>query len=368
MASRIVLSVTNDMVIDQRVHRIASTLANAGNDVLVIGRYTGVWPDFSDRPYKVHLMRLWFKKGFLFYANYNVSLFFRLLRTNCTILTANDLDSLPANWMAAKLKRVTLFFDSHEYFPEVPEVVNRKWVKRFWTFIEKTLVPRANYHYTVCQSIADLYKSKYNLDFKVVRNVPLLKNEENREVEIERNENIIMYQGAINVGRGIENIIDAMPMIPDAKLVIAGGGPLGNDIKKRIQESPAHERIKYLGRLPFHQLHQYTIQAQIGISIEENLGLNYYYALPNKLFDYIQAGLAVVTSDFPEMKRVVDEYHIGTTIDNRSPENLANTINPILADKKQLSAWQNNARAAAVELCWEKEQNILLSIYKAVNA
>lgn len=364
---KVILSVTNDMVIDQRVHRIATTLAENGVYVLVMGRKLKANPDFSDRKYKVRLLKLPFNKGFLFYLTYNIWLFWYLLLSKFDALVANDLDSLPANYLAAKCRRKTLIFDSHEYFPEVPEVIHRKTVQRVWLLVEKWMVPGSKYRYTVCQSIADLYKEKYGLQFDVVRNLPLSKNVAETIESVEKVGEIktIIYQGALNVGRGIELMINVMKHLDNTVLIIIGGGPIEEALRQKASSPELINKVKVLGRMPFSELHAYTSKADLGFSLEENLGLNYYFALPNKLFDYIQAGIPVITSDFPEMKAIVEGYNIGQTTAERNPERLALLINQMLNDEPQRLIWKENARRAADELCWEKEREILLKIYRS---
>jgi glycosyltransferase involved in cell wall biosynthesis len=355
------LSVTNDVVTDQRVHRMATTLVEEGYQVHVVGRRLLHSYDFSQRPYQVHLLSIPFKKGFLFYACYNLWLFIFLLGRKTNILIANDLDTLMPNYFVAKLKKIPLLFDSHEYFPEVPELVNRRWVKKVWQTIEKIFVPRLQYCYTVCDSIAGIYYNQYRVVFETIRNLPVRKERISQSPLNQTTKNII-YQGALNVGRGIEKVIDAMAFLPDAHFYIIGSGDIEAELRFRAQQSPANERIHFTGRIPFENLHVYTCGADLGISLEEPLGLNYYYALPNKLFDYIQAEVPVIVSEFPEMKKIVDTYQIGIATSENDPKALAKIIRDALENTEKRTIWKENLKKAADELCWEKEKNKLISI------
>jgi len=355
------LSVTNDVIADQRVHRIATTLASEGYSVHVVGRYVGKNHDFSHRPYHVHLLKIPIKKGILFYACYNLWLFVFLLIHRTHILIANDLDTIIPNFLVAKIKRIPILFDSHEYFPEVPEVVNRKWVKAVWLTIEKIFVPKIKYCYTVCNSIAEIYHSKYGVTFEVVRNLPFRKTRIDQSPLNSTHKNII-YQGALNLGRGIEKVIDTMAFLPQANFYIIGSGDIENELKQQAQKSPAYHRIHFLGRMPLEQLHAYTCGCQLGISLEEPLGLNYYYALPNKLFDYIQAQIPVLVSDFPEMRRIVNDYQVGVTTNESNPEKLAQLMSEILDNEEKQSFWKKNLEKAAEELCWENEKHKIINL------
>ena len=132
---RIIISVTNDLVVDHRVHKVATILMKNNYKVLLIGTKNKKSQPIS-RDYSTKRFQMIFHKKFLFYAEYNIRLFFYLLFTSTDIFLANDTDTLMANFFASFIRRKKLVFDAHEMFPEVPEVINRKIVKNFWTKIK----------------------------------------------------------------------------------------------------------------------------------------------------------------------------------------------------------------------------------------
>jgi glycosyltransferase involved in cell wall biosynthesis len=336
-----------------------------GFEPVLIGR---LLPDSHpvEREYRTSRMRLVFRKGAIFYAEYNLRLFFRLLRINPDVFVANDLDTLPANYLASRLKRKPLVYDSHEYFTEVPELIGRQVVQAIWKRIEKLLVPRVDAAYTVCDSIAEVYSDLYKVDFKIVRNLPVCS-----QTLVYRNEidpatdspKIILYQGALNLGRGIEAAIRAMQYLDGVELWLAGDGDLTDQLKKLVAESGLESKVKFLGRLPLDELSLITSQADLGISLEEDLGLNYRFALPNKLFDYIQAGVPVLVSNLPEMRRIVEQYQIGAIAETHQRKELAEIFKSVLNDQERLTFWKQNLLLAAKELCWENEEKVLIEIY-----
>jgi glycosyltransferase involved in cell wall biosynthesis len=358
---KVIVSVTNDLTSDQRVDRICKTLENWGYQVTLIGR---LLPD-SDvlyRTYPCHRIKLFFNRKFIFYLEYNFRLFFLLLFTKADVLLANDLDTLPANYLISKIKRKKLILDIHEYFTETPEVFSRKKVRFVWQCIEKWFIRGIDAGYTVSGSIAEIYHQKYNLSLQLIRNVPvklLPKSIEKNEVEVP----YILYQGNLNVGRGIELIIRSLAYLSEVKFYIAGAGTELSQLKKTVAELSLQDRVLFLGKISPDQLKKITLHASVGISMEEPLGLSYKFALPNKLFDYIQARVPVLVSDLPEMKSIVIKYKLGLVAFDRSPANIASLLNIMIFDRELSRIWKSNLEIAAEELCWEMESLKLRSIF-----
>ncbi len=361
---KVFISVTNDLVSDQRVHKLASSLQNASFEITLIGRRLKNSKKLSSRPYKTKRMRLLFNTGPLFYFEYNFRLFFFLIFSNTDILLSNDLDTLPANYLVSLLKKNKLVYDSHEYFTEVPELIGRKTKKYIWELIERNILPRLKFSYTVCESIADIYNKKYNIDMKVVRNIPKCKEKKTILEDKERKKNIILYQGAVNIGRGIEHLIRAMHYINNAEFWIIGDGDELEKLKKMVDDEELKGKVIFFGKIPFEQLSEYTRQAKVGISLEENIGLNYYYALPNKLFDYIHAGIPVLGSDLPEISAIINKYDIGLISNSHDKEHLAGLIKKMITNEELRKNWKPNLEIASQELCWENEEKVLLSLFE----
>jgi len=356
---RITVSVTNDLLTDQRVHKVCSTLVKNGYEIMLIGRRL-TNEEVPNRGYKTRRMRLLFRSTFLFYAEYNIRLFFYLLNAKTDAFLANDTDTLPANFFAAFLRRKPLIFDAHEMFPEVPEVYNRKIVKWVWTMIENIFFPHLENAYTVCQSIADYYNSRYSINMQVIRNIPVPFTQNRFERPIQApGKRILLYQGAVNEGRGIEYIIDAMPFLRNCVFYVVGDGDILELLKQKVEDMQLQSKVIFVGRIPFEQLGAYTRCANIGINILENKGLSYYYSLPNRFFDYLQANIPSLSSNFPEMRKMYSKYEgIGMLAQNNEPEYLAETIRQML-----LRTWSKRAfDIANKELTWENEAAKLLNI------
>ena len=363
---RIIVSVTNDLVTDSRVHKVCISLTNLSFDVLLIGRKLPGSLPLKKRAYQTKRMKLLFKKGPLFYACYNMRLFCFLLFSKYEILLSNDLDTLPANYLASALRGKKLVLDSHEYFTEVPELAARPRVKKIWKAIEKKIIPKLKYAYTVCDSIAELYFSEYGVKFEVVRNIPERQGKIQipGDKKINTSKKIILYQGAVNIGRGLPEVISAMQYMENAVLVIIGTGDIIKEVKNQAHDLNLGGKVLFIGRIPAGEVKFYTAQADLGLSIEQDMGLNYRFALPNKLFDYIAAGVPVMVSNLPEMAKLVGHYNIGKIINSHNPEELAKSLSHALNNKELRKTWKTNLQKAASELTWEEEEKILQRIFK----
>jgi len=363
---RIISTVTNDLVGDQRIHKAAMSLMKAGWSLELIGRRFRK-SESVKRDYKTRCFRLLFNKGPLFYACYNIRLFCYLLFAGADLFLSNDLDTLPAVWMASKLRRVPYVFDSHEYFTEVPELVNRKYVQKVWKRIEQFLLPGTKYMITVNRELAHIFEKEYKISVKVLMNVPNASKGDLRNLKGEIPESfngkiLILYQGAVNKGRGLEEIIAAMHKLPGYALLIIGGGDILGVLRQHVIDMDLKDSVYFTGRLPMEELIWYTHQADIGISLEQDLGLNYRLSLPNKLFDYMHAGLPVLVSDLPVMSRLVKELGFGIVTSRYDPDSLADRITYMNADSDRYNEWSEAAMKGAVEYTWEAQETVLTDL------
>lgn len=356
---KIVCTITNDITFDQRMHRICNSLAEAGHHVVLVGRKLELSRSLAERKYKQVRLSCRFNKGKLFYIEYNLRLRKWLLNNDWDCVNAVDLDTLWAGTSAAQKLNRPLYFDAHEYFSETPEVVRRPLVQKFWSKLADSLVPKADHCYTVCHSLADVFSKKFDTPFSVIRNVPI-----KREMSFHKKENhILLYQGALNESRGIEQMIEAMPYIKDAQLWLVGEGDLSAPLRAQAAESSARERIHFKGRLEPEELHAITCECTIGLNLLEPRGKSYYYSLANKFFDYVQALVPSVNMDFPEYRKHIKEYEVGILIENLKPETIAEGINKLVDDKDLYNEMVDQCKLAQAEWNWSIEAQKLLEIY-----
>ena len=279
-----------------------------------------------------------------------------------SLFISNDLDTLTAGFLASRIRKVPLIYDSHELFTQVPELIHRPFIQSVWKWIERRILPQIKYAVTVNYSIATIYNKLYGTRFRVVRNVP----ERIVSPPVEKDpsrDHIIIYQGALNVGRGLELMINCMQYLDRVRFVIVGRGDIEEKLKNMVSDMDLGDRVEFLGRMMPDALRPVTGSADLGISLEEDMGLNYRYALPNKMFDYIQSQVPVLCSKLPEMTRVVESYGIGIATAEKDPEKLAGIIRYMLQERSH-GAWREALRTAALELCWENEAKVYLELLK----
>ncbi|MCD9854380.1 glycosyltransferase [Epilithonimonas sp. JDS] len=356
---KVIVSVFNNLLTDQRVEKLCKTLYDNGYEPVLIGNNWLGAPEM-DRPYPFFRIELKSKKLRFAYIEFQRKLYKEILKNadNKTILLANDLETLMPNYLVSKKLNIPIIFDSHEIFTEMPTIQGR-WVKHVWKKIEKTFVPKIKRMITASNSYANWFVKEYNI------NKPLVINNLPRKIEFtgtkENSQKVILYQGWLNYSRGIDKAILAIQSIENAELWIAGGGPLENEFWELAKQSGVENKVKFLGKLCPEDLRQITPKADVGLSIEENNGLSYYYSLPNKISDYIQSRVPVVVSNFPEMKEIVQTFGVGEIIENHSPEHLAEKINLVLENGKAF--YLHNLNVASDELCWENQEEKILKLF-----
>jgi glycosyltransferase involved in cell wall biosynthesis len=337
--------------------------------VTLVGRKLKNSKPLPDTAYKTVRFPLWFTKGALFYANYNLRLFFYLLFHKADVLLANDLDTLYANHWARKLKRkCRLIYDSHEYYIGVPELVSRPKIQKFWRSIERRTLPKADVMYTVNESIAAIYREEYNREVLVVRNISDFKGipeiKTRAELGLPEDKHIVIIQGAgINIDRGAEELMEAIQLVENAILIFVGDGDVVPILKAKVAKERLEEKVMFFGKRPYDELMNYTILSDIGISMDKDTNINYRFSLPNKIFDYIHASVPVLVSDLTEIKRVVEQYDVGLVCPSHDPQEIANYLNQILTNPALQEKFKANAKKASKELTWAHECVTLKTIY-----
>jgi glycosyltransferase involved in cell wall biosynthesis len=341
------------------MHRICGSLADAGFKITLVGRVLKASIPLEEKKFHQKRLRCFFNKGFLFYTEYNLRLFFFLLTKKMDGICAIDLDTILPCFFVSKFKNIVRIYDAHEYFTELKEVRTRPLIKRIWTAIEKFAVPKFDNGYTVSEGLAEEFRKNYQRNYGIIKNMPLLKNL-SKTIQAEK---YLLYQGAVNEARGFEFLIPAMKNI-NHKLIICGDGNFMGKLKELIVANKVSEKIELKGMLPPDDLLPITQNAVLGINLIEEKGLNQTYSLANKFFDYIQAGLPQISMNFPEYAKINSEHKVAVLIDKPDASVISTTINSMLNNDALLEELHQNCLRAREVYNWQKEEEKLLNFYK----
>jgi glycosyltransferase involved in cell wall biosynthesis len=357
----LVFTVTTDLTYDQRMIRICTSLANAGYTVTLVGRKLSSSLPLSAQPFTQKRITCFFEKGKLFYAEYNIRLFFYLLLKKMDCICAIDLDSILPCYFISKIKKIKRVYDAHELFCEMKEIAIRPGIYKVWKKIERYTVPKFNYGYTVNQPIADEFKKMYGVQYEVIRNIALL-----RTIDAQlKKEKFILYQGAVNEGRSFETLIPAMAAV-DCKLIICGDGNFMQQAQQLVNENNLQDKVIFKGKIKPDELRAITQQAYIGITLFEDKGLSNYYSLANRFFDYLHAGIPQLCINYPVYKEINNQLPIAVLVDDISAKNLALQLNNLLANEVVYKSLQQNCLKAREILNWQEEEKKLISFYNSI--
>ncbi len=362
---RIICTVTNDLSYDQRMIRICSTLASEGFKVTLLGRNKNRSIPLKDEVFDQHRFQCIFNKGKWFYLEYNIRLFFWLLFARYDAICSVDLDTIVAGFIASRIRRKILVYDAHELFTELPELIGRDKTKAIWKYVERTVIPKVDAAYTVCNSLKKEFEFRYQVSFDVVRNVPLSNPAPSISSLPQEQPIILLYQGVLNVGRGLEELIDVIAARNDYHLWLAGEGDMSAQLREKVLAMQLSDRITFKGYVAPQELKALTLSCHVGVNLLANQGLNYYYSLANKCFDYIQAGKPAIHMRFPEYQDLQEQYETFVLADDLS----FNELNRCLDLIKQPQLYHQmsmRCQEASRILIWENEKKTLIDIYNNV--
>lgn len=358
MKKKIIFTVTNDLAYDQRMQRICSTLASK-YEVELVGRKLNS-SLLKPQSFQQTRLNCFFKKGKFFYLEINVRLFLYLLFSKVDIVCSIDLDTLVAGYLASKIKRKPVVYDAHEYYTEVIELVNRPLERNIWLRVERTLVPRIKYAYTVSAGLQKIFTHKYKIPFELIRNISLLKPKPNMVFT----ERYLIYAGAVNAGRGVAEIITAMQQI-DLPLYVCGSGDILEEMKALSLKLGLENKVNFFGSVAPDQLDIMIANAYIGFLLLENKGLSYYYSLANKFFDYVHGEIPQITINFPEYVEMNKQYEVAQLVTLEVSE-IVQAVNKLCNDKEYYQRLVENCKIAKHDYCWQAESARLLAFYEQV--
>lgn len=358
---RIIFTVTNDLSFDQRMHRIAGTLQKNGYEVTLVGRKQEQSLPLCNQAFKQVRLPCFFSKGPLFYIEFNIRLFVYLLSKSTDYICAIDLDTILACLAASAIRNTKRIYDAHEYFTGQKEIIRRPAIQRVWKAIEGFAVPYFQAGYTVNTKLASLFREQYGVSYVVIRNIPIkytLEQLDNQYIE-----KFILYQGAVNEGRCFEQLIPAMKWV-NAPLYIVGGGNFMEQTARLIRHYHLEHKIFLKGYLPPDRLRLLTQQATIGVTLFEPNGINQYYSLANRFFDYMMAGTPQICVNYPLYAELNELYGFAEMIPDTHPLTIGEALNKLLTDTVVYQQLRLNCLKTREILHWENEADLLIQFYR----
>lgn len=329
----------------------------------------GVGGAFVDTPLKSSRLR---RAGeVLSRSAIHLGLYRAMLATRPDVVHAHDVNTLPTAWAAARRARARLVYDAHEISTDRE---GYRELRGLIAWAEKRLMPRADATITTTLMRAKFFARAYGVPR------PLVLQNRPRFTDLARGTlirdrfgladglPIVLYQGGLQPGRGLEDLVAAMPALPPCHLVMIGGGRLLAPLQAMVAGRGLRSRVHFVPTVPLAGLLAWTASADIGVQPIRNTCLNHLSTDSNKLFEYAMAGLPVVASDFPEIRRVVRAHDIGLLFDPETPGALTAALGRLVADAELRARLAANARKSARALSWEAQEEALVELYRGVLA
>lgn len=348
------------------MQRIAVWLYQHDYAVRVIGRIQKTSKPFSIHGVRTKRIQTLFENGPFFYAVLNLRYMLIGLFSKANFLYSVDLDTLPGVKLAARISGKEFIWDCHEIFTGIPELTNRKFQRTLWTWIEKIFARNISKVLTVTGSVQNYLLDHCGLLSTVIHNYP---NKINTSSLLSQklDSKVILFQGAINQGRGLDILIQAMQFISqDYILHLAGEGKERPGLESLVRSLNLEDRIKFLGQLIPEELKSETDAAYMGISLLNSEHQNSYASLANKNLDYIMAGLPCITMNFPEYSRLNKQWEVAILLDHADLECVRNAIQHLITNKKLYEHLHLECLKAKEALNWEQESEKLTLIFRDI--
>lgn len=324
-----------------------------------------IWVTAS-RPFKRATRRLLLipHKPLMFFDYYQRA--YRVVRADPPeALHAHDLNTLPVAAALAKRLRLPLTYDAHELYPEISTLSQREAAT--WRWLEQRLAKRADHTLTVCDSIARELEQRYRIPRPtVVLNCPAGNGKERpapQPAALGQEEPVVLYQGGFAPNRGLRTLVLSAHGLERGTIVLMGWGRLEDELRELIASERLGDRVRIVDPVPPDEVIAAATKASVGVIPYEPIGLNNTLCCPNKLFDYLAAGLPVAASRLPELSRIVEQGELGRTFTPGEPAALCMVLNEILEDPERYNKMRQRAREAATRYTWEQESKKLLTLY-----
>ncbi len=364
----VLIVVSSDPRYDSRSRRYLSSLLDAGFKAKLVGISTDGKVNEADGIVCLPVMPGSGKKFFLRFYRKLIPF---VREMNSRIILAGDLFSLPVavinkRRFSTRERPTYLIYDSKELYQDLPSIRKKKTSSIFWGLVEKSAFRYVDRSMAVNQSIAAILGAKWHTKPTVVMNVP----EPGKAVKIvekQFNRIQLVYSGGLQPGRGLFNLIRLLSLLPEKyELKFLGEGQLRTDLEHLSSTLKVSERVHFVGQVETHRVIGELSNAHVGLCLIENAGLSYFHSLPNKLFQYVGAGLPVLASDFPDMGDIIRKFRIGQVVDPTDIEAAAARVIEMTSDKGNYLQLTQNCIEAAKILNWEIEKEKFLTLVRSL--
>lgn len=392
-------------MIDRRIILEAESLIKAGHNVTLLSgfeckkeehyvekgisihRYVYDWDDYRLKrirkfiPDKEILKKV-VNRGFILFANRFLTLspferfvYEKALQFEADIIHCHDLPVLKPSILLSVTKDVPLIYDAHELYPSQKVLPFRLRVRNFLN--ERLFIKYADYVITVNEFIADIMKNRYGVeDIEVIMNCTKIPENLNlmeyrgflrARLKLKESDKIVLFQGWISPERNLDSIVRAFKYTGEnIKLVLIGYGPYLNRLKEIVRKERLKKRVFFTGEVPSDEILKYSAGADIGIIPYEPIDENHLYCSPNKFFEFILAGIPVISNDLPFFRSMNDRYGVVVMADMKRHYELAKVLKSVLLDEDKMNSLRKNVKKAALDLNWSVEEQKLYSIYEKV--
>jgi len=361
MKKSILICSTSYHQYDRRLQRISNSLSDNGHETYWISRsYDN---KAKSKSQVIHIpINTYFGSGILFYLEYNIRLFWRILSTSSDLICSVDLDTLPACALATLLSKSKLAFDAHEIFYEVPELEGKLFKKWIWKTVARLFIRRSDLNYTVNSSLKKHYEQAYGKPFHVIMNVP----EKSLDIEVDKNRHelkTLVYLGVINKGRGIDIAIQSLKQLPDYKLIIIGEGDESEAMRELCKENGVEDRVEFTSFVAPENIATVLKKGSIGVNLLVAESENYRLSLANKFFDYMHNHLPSVNMRYPEYENILSQNKVGLMVDDYTVQDLVEAVR-MLDDFSLYYELVDNCEVFKGQYTWEREKEELVRLYK----
>lgn len=362
---KVLITFLGNINFDTRCFNLYNSLSESGYNVYFVG-FDWLTEGFESVKGTKRIYKLTKKfPSIFFYLKFFFILKYNLLKRKYDILFAEDLYTLPVCIVIGKLKGAKIVYDCRELFGFLAGLKDKPFIQKLWRTIEKFFINKANLVLVTGKMDDEFLKSEYHLiNTLVLRNLPLFKKSDSpvdfySKFQIDKNKKILLYQGVVVHGRGLKMIFEVLRKSDDYVLIILGDGEHLKYYQNLSKSLSIENKVFFAGKISQNELLNYTSSAFIGLSLIENLSLSYYYALPNKLFEYIMAEIPVLVTNLPQMKQLVEEYKVGLVVKENDLDNIINSLSSLLQNELLYNQLKENCKSASKILCWENEFKLL---------